>query len=135
MPPSAPSSVVGPDKKIKLMLSYPMSTGRNFDEVLRVVDSMQLTGQAQSGYAGELEAGRRCHHPRVGLRRRGQKEISRRLESPAASLYTNRPASRRHKFLPDEERCALILKQFYLPCLAHASYIIGDEQSGAARSR
>jgi thioredoxin-dependent peroxiredoxin len=33
----------GPDKKIKLMLSYPMSTGRNFDEVLRVLDSMQLT--------------------------------------------------------------------------------------------
>ncbi len=37
--------VVGPDKKIKLMLSYPMSTGRNFDEVLRVVDSMQLTAK------------------------------------------------------------------------------------------
>ncbi len=35
--------VVGPDKKIKLMLSYPMSTGRNFDEVLRVLDSLQLT--------------------------------------------------------------------------------------------
>ena len=35
--------IVGPDKKIKLMLSYPMSTGRNFDEVLRVLDSMQLT--------------------------------------------------------------------------------------------
>jgi alkyl hydroperoxide reductase subunit AhpC len=35
--------VVGPDKKIKLMLVYPMTTGRNFDEVLRVLDSMQLT--------------------------------------------------------------------------------------------
>jgi alkyl hydroperoxide reductase subunit AhpC len=35
--------VIGPDKKIKLQLSYPMSTGRNFDEILRVVDSMQLT--------------------------------------------------------------------------------------------
>jgi alkyl hydroperoxide reductase subunit AhpC len=35
--------VVGPDKRIKLMLIYPMSTGRNFDEVLRVLDSMQLT--------------------------------------------------------------------------------------------
>ena len=35
--------VVGPDKKVKLMLSYPMSTGRNFDEVLRVLDSLQLT--------------------------------------------------------------------------------------------
>lgn len=37
--------VVGPDKKVKLMLSYPMSTGRNFDEVLRVIDSMQLTAK------------------------------------------------------------------------------------------
>jgi len=37
--------VVGPDKKIKLQLSYPMSTGRNFDEVLRVLDSIQLTAR------------------------------------------------------------------------------------------
>ncbi len=35
--------VVGPDKNIKLTLTYPMSTGRNFDEILRVIDSMQLT--------------------------------------------------------------------------------------------
>jgi alkyl hydroperoxide reductase subunit AhpC len=39
--------VIGPDKKIKLMLTYPMSTGRNFDEVLRVLDSMQLTAKHQ----------------------------------------------------------------------------------------
>jgi alkyl hydroperoxide reductase subunit AhpC len=39
--------VVGPDKKIKLMLSYPMSTGRNFDEILRVIDSIQLTSAHQ----------------------------------------------------------------------------------------
>ena len=35
--------IVGPDKKIKLMLTYPMTTGRNFDEILRVLESMQLT--------------------------------------------------------------------------------------------
>ncbi|MFM2123807.1 MAG: hypothetical protein RL328_258 [Acidobacteriota bacterium] len=39
--------IVGPDKKIKLMLVYPMTTGRNFDEILRVLDSMQLTAKHQ----------------------------------------------------------------------------------------
>jgi len=37
--------VIGPDKKIKMMLAYPMSTGRNFDEILRVIDSLQLTSK------------------------------------------------------------------------------------------
>lgn len=37
--------VVGPDKNIKLMMTYPMTTGRNFDEILRVIDSMQLTAK------------------------------------------------------------------------------------------
>ena len=37
--------VIGPDKRIKLMLAYPMTTGRNFNEIIRVLDSMQLTAK------------------------------------------------------------------------------------------
>jgi alkyl hydroperoxide reductase subunit AhpC len=47
-PPCARCSSIGPDKKIKLMLTYPMTTGRNFDEILRVLDSMQLTPSTRS---------------------------------------------------------------------------------------
>jgi alkyl hydroperoxide reductase subunit AhpC len=39
--------VIGPDKRIKLTLTYPMATGRNFDEILRVIDSLQLTATRQ----------------------------------------------------------------------------------------
>jgi thioredoxin-dependent peroxiredoxin len=37
--------VIGPDKKVKLMMTYPMTTGRNFDEILRAIDSIQLTSK------------------------------------------------------------------------------------------
>jgi thioredoxin-dependent peroxiredoxin len=50
--------VVGPDKKIKLILVYPMTTGRNFDEVLRVIDSLQLTAQHQVATPAQWEPGK-----------------------------------------------------------------------------
>jgi alkyl hydroperoxide reductase subunit AhpC len=49
--------VVGPDKKIKLVLIYPMTTGRNFDEVLRVIDSLQLTSQHQVATPAQWKQG------------------------------------------------------------------------------
>jgi alkyl hydroperoxide reductase subunit AhpC len=49
--------VIGPDKKIKLLLVYPMSTGRNFDEVLRVVDSLQLTANHKVSTPAQWQQG------------------------------------------------------------------------------
>jgi alkyl hydroperoxide reductase subunit AhpC len=49
--------VIGPDKKIKLILVYPMSTGRNFDEVLRVIDSLQLTSKHQVSTPAQWQQG------------------------------------------------------------------------------
>ncbi len=49
--------MVGPDKKIKLILIYPMTTGRNFDEVLRVLDSLQLTAEKQVATPAQWQPG------------------------------------------------------------------------------
>jgi alkyl hydroperoxide reductase subunit AhpC len=49
--------LIGPDKKIKMNLTYPMSTGRNFDEVLRVIDSAQLTANNKVGTPGNWKKG------------------------------------------------------------------------------
>jgi thioredoxin-dependent peroxiredoxin len=49
--------VIGPDKKIKLILVYPMTTGRNFDEVLRVIDSLQLTAEHKVATPAQWQRG------------------------------------------------------------------------------
>jgi alkyl hydroperoxide reductase subunit AhpC len=49
--------VIGPDKKLKLMLAYPMTTGRNFHEILRVIDSLQLTANHKVATPANWEAG------------------------------------------------------------------------------
>jgi len=49
--------VIGPDKKIKLILVYPMTTGRNFDEILRVIDSLKLTSEQQLATPAQWQPG------------------------------------------------------------------------------
>jgi thioredoxin-dependent peroxiredoxin len=52
--------IVGPDKKVKLQLTYPASTGRNFDEILRVIDSLQLTANYQVATPADWKQGGDC---------------------------------------------------------------------------
>lgn len=55
--------VIGPDKKVKLTLTYPASTGRNFDEILRVIDALQLTAQFQVATPVNWKDGEDCIIP------------------------------------------------------------------------
>lgn len=52
--------IIGPDKTVKLMLTYPASTGRNFDELLRVIDSLQLTANHQVATPADWKWGEDC---------------------------------------------------------------------------
>lgn len=52
--------IIGPDKKVKLSLTYPASTGRNFDELLRVIDSLQLTAQHKVATPANWKHGEDC---------------------------------------------------------------------------
>ena len=72
--------IIGPDKKIKLILLYPMTTGRNFQEILRVIELAAAHREPQGRDAGRLEAGRRRDHRGLGQRRRREEDLSERVE-------------------------------------------------------
>ena len=70
--------VIGPDKKIKLMLTYPMTTGRNFDEILRVLDSMQLTAKHKVATPVNWKNGDDVIIVDLGVRRGREEAVPRR---------------------------------------------------------
>ena len=84
--------MIGPDKKVKLVLIYPMTTGRNFDEVLRVIDSLQLTANHKVATPAQWQDGRRRDHRRLGVRRRGEGDVPGRL-AVAEAVHPDRAAA------------------------------------------
>jgi alkyl hydroperoxide reductase subunit AhpC len=84
--------VIGPDKKVKLLLVNPMTTGRNFDEVLRVIDSLQLTAKHKIATPVNWQQGEDVIIAGSGLQRRCQEDVPGGLGVPAA-LYRDRAAA------------------------------------------
>jgi hypothetical protein len=84
--------IIGPDKKVKLTLTYPASTGRNVDEIIRVLDSLQLTADYKVATPGQLEGRRGRHHRPRRLRRRGQGAVPQGVEGAQALPAGDAPA-------------------------------------------
>jgi len=99
--PFGTSSLSAPDKKIKLVMVYPMTTGRNFQEILRSIDSLQMTAKTSRRHGpADWKTGRRRHHrrfpsamtrPRPSIRRAGN-----RRKGPISGSCRSRNSPRRH---------------------------------------
>ena len=85
--------VIGPDKKVKLIITYPASTGRNFDEILRVIDSLQLTANYQVATPVNWNDGDDVIIIRRGQRRGRQGRSSRRAGTPQKPYLRVTPAA------------------------------------------
>ena len=85
--------MIGPDKKVKLILVYPMTTGRNFDEVLRVIDSLQLTAKHKVATPVNWQQGEDVIIAGSVSDDEATRDLPRRLEG-AAALHPHRAGAR-----------------------------------------
>ena len=123
--------VIGPDKKIKLVLSYPMSTGRNFDEVLRVIDSMQLTAKHKVATPVNWKDGQDVIILPAVIGRRGEAEVSAGVEG-AEAVPAHRAAAEVMRRARTRSILALAVMRIRAGRRANARRRTG--RSGAART-
>ena len=82
--------IIDPNKKVRLTLTYPMNVGRNFDEILRVIDALQLADAKKVATPGRLAPGQQGDHSTVDHRRHGQGEVPARVGSAQALSAAHR---------------------------------------------
>jgi hypothetical protein len=78
--------IIDPDKKIRLTMTYPMNVGRNFDEILRVIDALQLAVTSQGRHPGRLAPGRQGDHPHLRSAMKTPRASSRRAGKRSALI-------------------------------------------------
>ena len=121
--------VIGPDKKIKLIIVYPMTTGRNFDEVLRVIDSLQLTAKHKVATPVNWKQGDDVIIAGSVSDDDAKKTYPEGWKSPRPYI---RIVPQPRPYSPESGRYDP--KQFYLN-VAHASYLVGDDRDRDGRRR
>ena len=123
--------VIGPDKKIKLVISYPMSTGRNFDEVLRVIDSLQLTAKHKVATPVNWKDGDDVIIPTAVSDDAREGQVSRRLEDASSrTCASSSSPPPRHRSATREARPGRASRSSHPNLEVHGQHAVGRRHLG-----